>query len=526
MQEVNRETVQDINREAGQEPVPQTVSEAIRETDQETHQTVDQGPVLAVDQESAQASLPEEEIFRGYEVKSWNFNPRIYKILAVSAIFNIVSLILFAQSNLLTTKGCDSPFVGTVCQVIDTVYVGTKIFGGDSEYGEGDVPVTEIGKNDEIIFINETGDSPPLDYPEGYFAVANPEKFYVDADGVTRHVSEITNFTDPTTINPTITNPTTINPTPVNPTVPDLMKINPTRPRRNKSPLIGDVPDKPSSVGEDPTTKDPTTANNGKDYKSPGKLPKIGEDGKVADNQNNKDGQNPPDADSIEDITTYKVPFENLAEFVSAKWSFKPGNPESKIDLKPFKVALNGKLVKKTFTDEEGKEKEIVAFDGDKTKWIDIKPEEAGDPEMVEIAKKAVEAVGNSGFLGHLYNLGLKDVKISLVQAGDKIVVNLESEQPTEERAKTLASGLNGLMVVANKTVKDGTNERILLDSAMKTPPKNVGKKIILNVEFPVDLAKELIRKNLESEAQKKQEKKDKPNSTALTANSNVKTGK
>jgi hypothetical protein len=110
-----------------------------------------------------------------------------------------------------------------------------------------------------------------------------------------------------------------------------------------------------------------------------------------------------------------------------------------------------------------------------------------------------------------------------MVQTDDKIVINVESEQPSEERAKTLASGLNGLMALANKTVRDGTNERILLDNALKTPPTTSGKKIIMNFEIPVDLAKQMIKKNLESEAEKN---KAKPNSTAQTAGSNLKTGK
>ena len=61
--------------------------------------------------------MQEQELFQSYEVKNWDFNPRVYKILAVSAIFNVLALFIVGQTNLLTTKGCDSPLVGGVCRL-------------------------------------------------------------------------------------------------------------------------------------------------------------------------------------------------------------------------------------------------------------------------------------------------------------------------------------------------------------------------------------------------------------------------
>ena len=68
-----------------------------------------------------QPLAPEPDLFRNYEIKNFELSPRLYKIFAASAIFNVMALLIFAQGNLLTRKGCDSPMVSKVCQVLDTV---------------------------------------------------------------------------------------------------------------------------------------------------------------------------------------------------------------------------------------------------------------------------------------------------------------------------------------------------------------------------------------------------------------------
>ena len=58
--------------------------------------------------------LQEGDLFYDYEIKNWEFSPRIYKILAASAVFNILALLVFAQTNILQARACDSPWVGRV----------------------------------------------------------------------------------------------------------------------------------------------------------------------------------------------------------------------------------------------------------------------------------------------------------------------------------------------------------------------------------------------------------------------------
>lgn len=118
----------------------------------------------------------EKDLFHGYEIKHWDRSPYLYKIFAAAAIANLLFIAVLAQTNVLTTRGCESPFVGRVCQVLDTIYVGSSILGTDGEFVSKDYDRTEI-EDADITYIDVSGATPPLNYPEGYFALANPEVF-------------------------------------------------------------------------------------------------------------------------------------------------------------------------------------------------------------------------------------------------------------------------------------------------------------------------------------------------------------
>src|SRR5688500_12947595 len=98
----------------------------------------------------------EVEFLKDYEIKNWEFTPRVYKILAASAVFNILALLVFAQTNILQARACDSPWVGRVCQVIDTVYLGSTILSSGKEFASLPYERTEI-EDAEIVWINQTG---------------------------------------------------------------------------------------------------------------------------------------------------------------------------------------------------------------------------------------------------------------------------------------------------------------------------------------------------------------------------------
>ena len=155
--------------------------------------------------EDAQAKAEPGDLFYHYEVRPWIFGPRLYKILAVSGIFNLLVLAVFTQGNLLTRRGCDSPFVGRVCEVLDTVYVATAMYGTDREYVDSAYEKTELADAD-ITYIDVSNVDPPLSYPEGYFQIANPEQFAVE-QAATETAGSFKNSFPGFLSNPTVNNP-------------------------------------------------------------------------------------------------------------------------------------------------------------------------------------------------------------------------------------------------------------------------------------------------------------------------------
>src|SRR5688572_18787474 len=126
--------------------------------------------------EQVVSPLQEGDLFYDYEIKNWELTPRIYRILGIAAGVNLLAILIIGQTSLLTMKGCDSPLVGGVCSVLDTIYVGSKLFSSEREYVDAVYEKTELGDS-EITFVDVSGETPPLSYPEGYFQIANPEEF-------------------------------------------------------------------------------------------------------------------------------------------------------------------------------------------------------------------------------------------------------------------------------------------------------------------------------------------------------------
>ncbi len=143
---------------------------------------------------------------------------------------------------------------------------------------------------------------------------------------------------------------------------------------------------------------------------------------------------------------------------------------------------------------------------------------------MIEVAKQAIEAVGNSGFLGHLKNNGVDKVNFTIVQNDKEISVIILSDQKTPEKAGTIASGFNTLLAGLIFADKNGFKK---LDENSKTLVNNSkvtseGKKFKLNFVLPKQQAQDLINRSLKDRAEKKA-KQQQPNSSAeLNNNSNT----
>lgn len=421
------------------------------------------------------------EFLEKYEIKNWEFSPRIYKILAASAVFNILALLVFAQTNVLQARACDSPWVNRVCQVLDTVYVGSKILSNDSEFVSKDYEKTEL-ENAEIVWINQTG-TEPLKYPEGYFALANPEQFQAIPDptlnnsGFQDYPPPVTNIPPPAPM--TVTPPTNFNLPP--------QKLPP--PARNQ--VI--IPD--NITGENPIGK-------GKTPKTDTKKPDENETAKNEPDEKVPEAKQPGlgSLPVAEDIIN-KKPLQDFGDGVLEKVSKK------EIDLtKPFSVVMVGTITK------DGK------FDRKKSAFLKTD----GDQAMIDVAKLAIEAIGDSGILTYLKTLNVDTIKFELVQDDKQIYAIITSDQKNEQSAKAVTSGLNTAISIGKITVKE--EDTLALLNAAKVESKD--KNFILNFNMEKPIAQELIKRQLQKAEEKRKQAEQKPNSTAQTANTNQKVSK
>ena len=309
-------------------------------------------------------NMEEKEFLGGYEIKNWDFTPRIYKILGLSAVINFLIIFGLGQTNLLQTKACDSQYVGKVCQVLDTIYVGSKLFTGDTGYVVRDYQTTNI-KDADVVWVDQTGAEPRFTYPPGYFYKEDQEAEALD---------------DPMTYENPITPP--INNTPITPPAPlnrggGLFNTKPRVPKRNKKPVTGNVPDSLISREGDETNKNDADPKND----SPDKLPEI--DGKTAKNgeenktkektdKNSLENKTAKTSDPVKDLEINSKPLRDFANEIVVKWEKK------QVDLsQQFLVRMNGEIL------ENGR------LNAGRSRFT----EQKGNPEMINIAKRAIESV-------------------------------------------------------------------------------------------------------------------------------------
>lgn len=423
------------------------------------------------------ATAPELGFLEKYEIKNWEFSPRIYKIMAASAIFNILLLTVFAQTNILQARACDSPWVGRVCQVLDTVYVGSKLLSNESEFASAPYERTEIDDAD-VVWINQTG-TEPLNYPEGYFALANPESQFQTM--MTDPMLGNSGFPDFNQQIPPASNIPPPAPMPVMPPTTGFNLPPQKLPPASKNRVI--IPDTP--IGDNPIGE-----NTAKNQKPEAKKPDANQTAKNEAEPESKQ----PDISSLpvaEDIIN-KKPLQDFGDGVLEKVSKK------EVDLtKAFSVIMVGTITK------DGK------FDRKKSAFLKT----GGDQAMIDVAKLAIEAIGDSGILTYLKTLNVDNIQFELVQDDNQIYAVITSTQPTPQRAESVSSGLNTAISIGKMTVKE--EDTLALLNAAKVESKD--KNFILNFKIEKPLAHEMIKRQLLKAEEKRKQQQQQPNSTAQT---------
>lgn len=178
-----------------------------------------------------------------------------------------------------------------------------------------------------------------------------------------------------------------------------------------------------------------------------------------------------------------KRPLEDLANLVNEKVSAE------KVDLtKPFSIQLEGVLK------GDGK------LDPKKSKFT----KSEGDAAMIDVGKNFVEAINDSGLFYYLKQFGIEKVKITLSQDETTVRGIITSEFPSQERARTIASGFNAVFSLAKMQNKED-NVKVLLENWRTTTD---AKNLSINFAAPIIEVQAFVKRELDKIALKKQSNK------------------
>jgi hypothetical protein len=176
-------------------------------------------------------------------------------------------------------------------------------------------------------------------------------------------------------------------------------------------------------------------------------------------------------------------------------------NKESLKDFAAYLKTKNIDWTKSFLVEAETVLSKDGKFDREKTKFTKTE----GDAELIEVAKKGFEAAGESGWLVHLKNQDVDNIKMSASQNSEIFTFSLIFEQLTPQRAATLTSGLNMLFKTALMFDKNGTkkladDEKKLLTGTKVTAQE---KTVNINVSLAANDFREIVRRKLNEEKEK-----------------------
>lgn len=437
------------------------------------------------EQEPVTTPLHEGDLFYNYEIKNWDLSSRLYKILGISAFANIFVILVVAQTSLLTMKGCDSPLVGRVCQVLDVVYVGSMLFGTDRDYVDAVYDKTDLG-DAEITYVDVSGETPPLTYPEGYFQIANPEQNFamlqpgIDDQGFTSGIPGIPSgipISPPggNSLFDTTPNAPTPNPNPVDGGLPQGFNSSPS-PGIPRKPVIrkgrpGGRVNNPKPTPDEGTVADADTDNTNSNGTDEGGKPEP------------KPTPAEPKVDPTKPVDVYDInkrPFVDLAVTVNDLLDRKLVTLES-----PFQVNAKGKLTK------DGR------LDPKSFQWG---PVASTDQRMIDVVKEAIGAINDSGYLQYIKDAIGKDFNLTLQQDELNISAVLLSELESENAARTKKSTFDLLLAgIRMKKSGEGADQNDKDDLALLQNAKveTDGKKILIRFSVPKDVALPMIQRKL-----------------------------
>lgn len=422
--------------------------------------------------------LREGDLFYKHEVGRWKFDNRILGIFAGSAVFIFAFFGVLAQTPILTARGCESPFVGRVCQVLDMTYVAAMIYGTEREYIDAAYDKIDLSEA-EVVWIDQTGVPAQLEYPEGYFQIANPEQFAFQQamlDSTSPYDFNTSGFPPPS---PPVQSGSSLIDTPA------------IAPKKNPKARPKDLPDSPFELPDEDATADAdANSNKGKTNVDTGKKP----DDKQTANTNT---QKPAETTngSIDGVEINKRPIQDLGNSVNELVA------KNELDLQtPFTGSAKGRLTNEGRIDP-------------KTLKLQI---ESPDPDMQKIVQDGILAIDAAGYLQYLKAISGKNFDLLLQQDEENISATVQSEMESETRARSIKSGLDLALSLA-KARKQGEgadqndkDDLILLEGAKI---EAIGKRVVIRFIVPKEVVHPMIQRKLAEQAAEMK----KPTGNAMT---------
>lgn len=169
-----------------------------------------------------------------------------------------------------------------------------------------------------------------------------------------------------------------------------------------------------------------------------------------------------------------KAPFRDLAEYATGL------RDQKKLDFdKPFEVTID------TTLDKDGKLVNATVS------------RKSGDETLVDLAKRLVAAMNDSGVLFYLKKLnedkpGTK-VSFTIRQETNEVVAIVESEASSADSANKLSRGF-AILMTAGAKAREGHDEEILLKS---TKVSADGNKVVFKLTMPRQDAVEIVKKGM-----------------------------
>ena len=427
--------------------------------------------------------IEEQNFLKGYEISGLELNKRMYRIVAFAAVVFIVPMLALSQTNMLSKSACESAFVNDVCEVLDTVYIGSKMLAKNTGYVNEEYEQAELAEAKVIWTEIMENPEPPLEYPEGYFLVANPEDYITEDDP---NLLNAFNSPPPVSrVTPPVNRPSRIRPPARRNNRSTTRK--PKFPKPNKSrPKIDDDLNM-DIFGEDDKNQ---VAKNNSDGTN-GKKPDTKVD-PTPKKQNDVEKKSAITSETLSDVKVNKQPLLDLADIVLEK------SDTNQIDLKKnFQVKMVG------YIDENGK------LLGEKSRFAQV--EDPGDQAMVALVKDAIAKVGSTGWLKYLADEGASELEMTFGQTDEAMNALVRSEYGNEKRAKQAVSAIKTLIAFTKKFGKDRLkpDEMELLKLANV---KQDGKFLVIQFDLEKPRAHEMITARLDEHRKNKQKKQDEAN--------------